>query len=406
MTVTADSNGNLSGHFTIPAGIPAGVKLVELTGQGGSDGTATFVGRGQLSVTELRNVQNITLVSQTIVLRGGVDPLAETFTLSNSAMISGADFWFTAKGSSGKCFVQIRETANGVPSANIIASKMLPTSSLSLGGWFTFSWTPVRLEANTEYAIVIGCDDAVTAVQIATLGKFDSNVQQWVTSQPYQIGVMLSSSNASTWTTHQDSDLSFRLLVSPITANSLTIAMPAVSVTGANELMVMAAVEKPTSDCGCVFALTLPDASVIIVAPGQRVVLASAQTGTITWNAILTGTSTATPRLAKDVELVWATRTSPATYVSRIMPSGTGSHIAVYFEQLTPGSSSILVEATADQVSWTTVPVITGTSIGNGWVDIAARYSPWNHTTCQIRLTLTGTPQARPEIRKLRVVIT
>jgi len=39
-------------------------------------------------------------------------------------------------------------------------------------------------------------------------------------------------------------------------------------------------------------------------------------------------------------------------------------------------------------------------------VDIAARYSPWNHTTCQIRLTLTGTPQARPEIRKLRVVIT
>ena len=404
MTVTADSNGHLTGHFTIPAGVPAGTKLVELIGQGGTDGKATFVGRGQLTVTELQSVENVTRVTD--IYHSLIDPLAETFTLDTAVMVSGLDVWFSATGSTGKCFVQIRETANGVPTNAVLASQFLPTSSLTTGGWFRFSWPPVRIEAKTEYAIVIGCDDAVTAVSLAVLGQFDSNVQQWVTSQPYQIGVMLSSSNASTWTAHQDRDLSFRLQVAPITSTSLTIAMPSVSVTGANELMVLAAVEKPTSDCGCTFVITLPDATVVIASPGQRIVLATAQTGTITWAAVLTGSATATPRLAKDVALITATRTSPATYVSRIMPSAMSSHIAVYFEQLTPGSSSILVEATADQVSWTTVPVITGTSIGENWVDIAARYSPWNHTTCQIRLTLTGTPQARPEIRKLRVVIT
>jgi len=100
MTVTADSNGHLTGHFTIPAGVPAGTKLVELIGQGGTDGKATFVGRGQLTVTELQSVENVTRVTD--IYHSLIDPLAETFTLDTAVMVSGLDVWFSATGSTGK----------------------------------------------------------------------------------------------------------------------------------------------------------------------------------------------------------------------------------------------------------------------------------------------------------------
>ncbi|MBI1207467.1 MAG: hypothetical protein GC191_09300 [Azospirillum sp.] len=404
MTVSADSGGVAAGRFTIPPGIPVGTKLVEFVGAGGSSGKATFVGRGEVTTEEMRMVQNVTHVTD--VFTAIYDPLAETFTLDSPAMASGVDLWFVAKGTSGKMFVQIRETANGVPSGAVIASKILPTASLTLDGWFRIAWPPVRLEARVEYALVVGCDDAATSVAIAVLGQFDSAVQQWVTSQPYQVGVLLSSSNASTWTAHQDRDLAFNILVSPIASNSRTIALPDVAVTGVSELMVLAAIERPTADCDCVFVITLPDATVLVVSAGQRVVLPSDVTGVISWVAIMTGSATATPRLSKDLELVTATRDSPATYVSRVLPAGTGSKVSVYYEQSTPGSSSVLVEVTHDQVTWVTVPVTLGTQIGEGWVDIEAKLTPWDHATAQVRLTLTGGAQHRPEVRKLRVVVT
>lgn len=59
------------------------------------------------------------------------------------------------------------------------------------------------LQAKREYAVVVLCDDATTALYVAELGKQDPT-RGYVTSQPYQVGVLLSSSNASTWTAHQD----------------------------------------------------------------------------------------------------------------------------------------------------------------------------------------------------------
>lgn len=57
---------------------------------------------------------------------------------------------------------------------------------------------------------------------MAELGKYDAVHERWVTSQPYQVGVLLSSSNASTWTPHQDRDLTFRLLGARFTATIVT----------------------------------------------------------------------------------------------------------------------------------------------------------------------------------------
>ena len=52
----------------------------------------------------------------------------------------------------------------------------------------------------------------------------------------YRIGVLLSSSNASTWTAHQDRDLKFRLLACRFTENTRTVPLGNITVTDSTDL--------------------------------------------------------------------------------------------------------------------------------------------------------------------------
>jgi hypothetical protein len=145
--------------------------------------------------------------------------------------------------------VQIREVSNGVPTRTVLAEAVVPAASLVVtGGGHTrirFD-APVALAASTEYALVILCNDADTAVAIAEMGQFDSLHQQWVAAQPYTIGVLLSSSNASTWTAHQTRDLTFRLLEAGYAEGTNTLDLGTATVTdGATDLILLALAESP-----------------------------------------------------------------------------------------------------------------------------------------------------------------
>lgn len=411
MATTADSNGQITGRFTIPANIPTGMKLVEFAGAGGTKAQAFFTGRGQITRTELRQVQNRTTVITDNFER--YDPLAETFTLDRPVLVSSADVWPIAKGTDGNTLVEIRECENGVPTQTVVVSAVKATPALLLGQWDRFSWEPVRLEAGREYAIVVGCDDPVTRVAVAELGKFDSSAQKWVTQQPYQIGVLLSSSNGSTWTPHQDRDLTFRLNHTPVASTSLTVPLPDVPLTNADELIVMAGVERPTAECDVQFRITLPlgggiteDNRVLTVAEGERILLPARVTGTLQWVALLSGSADATPRLHKDVQMAWGSRATSGTYFTRSLPAGSGSKIRAYFESLVPGSGSVAI-AVADTPTGTfnTVNFLKGTAIGEGWNDITHEQLSYNPATAVVRITLGGDAWNRPELRKFRAVV-
>ena len=213
---TANSDGALSGSFTIPTGIPAGAKTVIFSGaEGGSVGSAQFIGQGNLTVQEMRQVNTVTATH--------IDPLAQTFVLNADTQMCGVDLWFTAKG--GEVRVQLREVSNGVPTRTILAeASVLPSQIVTTGQPTRINFPVlVQLVAGTEYAVVVLCNDAETALAIAEMGKFDSNSQRWVTAQPYTVGVLLSSSNASTWTAHQDRDLAFRLLAANFSTGNLDV---------------------------------------------------------------------------------------------------------------------------------------------------------------------------------------
>lgn len=396
MPVNANASGVVAGKFTIPAGVPAGTKLVAFTGAGGSNGRAAFIGSGQL-ISEIRR-------TTTTLVQTFVDPLAQTFTVPEACQIAAVDLWFADIGTS-PIVVQLRETSTGLPNSTVIAETRIQPSTANTTSHTRISFAaPVALQANTEYAIVAMCDDAVSSLRLAELGKYDSTNVTWVTGQPYQIGVMLSSSNASTWTAHQDRDLTFRLHKAVFTQVNRTVALGSVAVVGATDLILMATDETPSSDTYIEYYLSIPGGQVLTVASGQQVRLAAPVTGNITVSAKLYGSASASPILFPGTQLVVGVVAQTATYVSRAIAGGVGVRVKVVFDALIPGGAAVAVAYKGADVgdTWSTVPFVGSTQGDNGYYEITHQVTPVTEDMIQIRLTLTGTTAARPSVKNLR----
>lgn len=413
MTITANAQGQITGAFTIPKGIPAGTKLVQFQGAATS-ASATFVGRGTLKIEDLR-VVNTKINRRTLTWSG--DPLAQTFVLSERQQVAALDLWFTAVGTTN-VLVQIRDVELGLPTASVVTEALLTPAQITVGGWTRFKFTPTVLEANQDYAIVIACNDAITAVATAGIGEFDAAAQQWVAAQPYQIGVLLSSSNNRTWTAHQTKDLAFRLLACDYneTYNEIfegstrkVVALPAQTITDADHLMVMAAVDRPTADCDVVFNVTV-DGTVYSVMESQPFTLAERYTGAVQWEAVLTGTYTASPTLYQDVHLVAGKRLTTSDYITRALQTNIGLaatvKITVYYDVYLPGTASVDAYYESAPSVWSALPIEDGTELGDGWVEVKREVDGFDGLETRIKLVLKGTAQMRPRLKNLRVAIT
>jgi len=396
MALVADANGRVTGSFAIPANVPAGSKLVEFIGSGGSKGQAQYVGQGKRVSTVFRRVYTRSWWRY--------DPLAQTFTLDSAQQISAVDLWFTAKGTS-TIIVQIRETTNGFPSQNILAEGRLDPAvditSLTSHTQVNFA-QPISLLPNVEYAIVIMCNDAVTALSVAQLGKFDANVQQWVTAQAYQVGVLLSSSNASTWTAHQDRDLTFRLHRAMYSETVATIDLGIVPVVAATDLMLLTTDDVPDSNSHVEYDLTLPDTSIITVTDGQPVQLDAPITGDVGISARVTGNVNGSPVLYPGFQLISSVTEPTGTYISRSIKAGTGVTIKVIFDALLPGGSTVTTEYRLDGGVWASVPFVSSSPVDNGFLEMVSEAAGLTGVNAQIRLTLNGGATGRPIIQNLR----
>lgn len=417
-SAVANSSGVISGTFSIPAGIPAGAKQVRVVGGGGTEGVATFVGQGTI---ERQVWQQQTTVNETrwqsppppapAVITDGVrrtDPLAQTFILPINTQVTGIDVWFSARPTT-LTRVQIRTTATGFPDQRILAQATLVPAAANLGGAHTrvhFDY-PVTLFGGTEYAIVVLCDDAVGALSLAELGKFDSTAQRWITSQPYTVGVMLSSSNASTWTVHQDRDLAFRILGAAYTQSTRTISLGNVPVSAATDLMLMSYAERPASATGIRYFLTLPDASVVTVDDGQPIQLATPITGNVALTAELSGNSDFSAVLFPGTQLVSGVISTTGDYVSRAIPAGTGVSIKVIYEAVVPSGASVSAQHKGPDLSdsWTNFSAPTTRQVDDGFVEFIHVATGITELSVQIKLLLAGSTSARPRVRDLRVIV-
>jgi hypothetical protein len=474
MPLTANGSGQITGSFTIPANVPVGTKRVTFLGNQGSFGAARFIGAGTIVSRTQRQL--------TTIETRFWDPLAQTFRLDQSRHVTGVDFKFTAKGSSSnKVYLEIRETELGLPNATTLAEGVLQGGAITVGAWNKISLTrPVYLQAGVEYAMVLLTDDPTHAVGLAELGKFDSVANAFVTSQPYTIGTMLKSSNASAWTPVQESDLTFRMYGALFSSNSRTVPLGqlkagtvtitrsgttatatwvgganpfvtgqkvvhsgatqseyngavTITSTGANtytftvsgspatpatgtilaavgdttDLVALAGVERVSSATDVQFVFTKPDGGQIRGSDNARIQLAEDINVPLTLSAVLSGTTTESPLLFAGTQAVLGNLGETGTYVSRAIPCAANAKVSCTFESLLPAASSVTVEFQKSDGTWQSVSQTSSTAVGDGWTEhvfTVASFTAGGSTT-RVRLSLTGTAAARPQIRQLRLVV-
>lgn len=400
-TLTANSSGEISGHLTVPPNITAGHKLVEFVGAGGSYGSAIYLGSNILETVRTEFREQVT--------HPRCDPVAQTFMLNADTLCSGIRLWFQALGTTD-IVVSIRDTGNGVPAQTILAEKQLPVSACNTTTFTQFNFDfPFMLSANQEYALVVMCNDATSAVKIATLGQFDVINQKWVTSQPYSVGVMLTSSNASTWSAQQLSDLAFEILAPVFTQTTKTVDLGHITVTAITDLMVFADTYLPSPDCQIDFTLTyVGSGDTITCEANQPINLASAYSGQINIQANLKGTVNYAPVLGDGITIATGVLDNTGIYVSRLFDcnnvgGANSTDTVVILNALTPGTSTfnVHIRTSSDSV-WIELTGPTTMLLDDGYTEYTFSKSSLNLPNTRLKVTLTGTPPYRPIIKSLR----
>lgn len=221
-TLRADQFGYTEGSFQIPSGTECGIKEVKVVFTGDADnkakdGVAYYEGQH----TNERETTTITYTRRVLRVH---DPLAQSFVFEEERFVSGVKIYFQYFDSTCPVQVQIRNMVNGYPGDLVYGettiNSAVASSDASVPTLVEFS-KPIRCLADTMYCMVILTDSGTTSLWTAELGDReigyndtnDPNKMHYVTGNPYEEGVLFSSSNSLTWTAHQSADLKFSVEV-------------------------------------------------------------------------------------------------------------------------------------------------------------------------------------------------
>ena len=152
--------------------------------------------------------------------RVGGDPLAQTFTVDDETgvFLTKCDIFFRTKDDMDvPVNFSIRTVVNGTPTTNIVPETeiILDPSDVNVSSDGSFATTfefksPVYLEPEQEYSIVLLSNSAKYEVYISRVGENDLISDSFVGQQPFG-GSLFKSQNASTWEPSQWEDLKFTL---------------------------------------------------------------------------------------------------------------------------------------------------------------------------------------------------
>lgn len=161
---------------------------------------------------------------------GWYDPLAQTFYVEQQggAFLTKIDIFFASRDRSIPVNIEIREVVNGFPGKLVLPFSRvslkpeevnLSTETVLVDGVQTPKYdtpttfvfpSPVYVQHNSEYAIVLSSDSNNYRVWISQVGDQIPGSSRTISEQPYQ-GVFFKSQNASTWTADQMQDLKFTI---------------------------------------------------------------------------------------------------------------------------------------------------------------------------------------------------
>ncbi|XWX32459.1 hypothetical protein HAURGOUW_CDS0006 [Staphylococcus phage PG-2021_31] len=248
-SIMTDAKGVAKGTFKIPPGIRCGNREVTLKNTDSTSST-TYSAHGRKKITQ-------DIIIRTRVTVNLVDPLAQSFQYDENRTISSVGLYFASKGdASSNVLVQIRGMGDqGFPNKTIYAETVMNASDIKVSNNASaetrvYFEDPMMAEAGKEYAIVIITEsDAYTMwLGTRTKPKIDKP-NEIISGNPYVQGVLFSSSNASTWTPHQNSDLKFGVYTSKFDETA-TIEFDSIKKVEADRIVLMSTYLTP-DNTGC-----------------------------------------------------------------------------------------------------------------------------------------------------------
>ena len=410
----ANASGVVTGSFVIPAKIKAGTKLIKVTGDQGTKASASFVGKGTVDITTR---QLVTLVPQASSVEpltehtqdndhwDHIDPLAQSFSLTQSRFISAVDLQFCNIGSTtAPVIVNIVKMQNGFPTLQVVAQSIVAMNSIALNTFTRCTLEkPVFIPANVQYAIVIQTNDPNHSVRVAQLGKRDIATNRGITRQPYTVGVLFSSSNNISWTTHQDFDLTFRLIACKFAPLTKTVKLGNISVTNCSDILIMAAAEYPTKDASLYFTIKRSNGTIYKLNPGQSRELQAFLSETLEWSVVMAGTANISPVLYPGSSFVSGSIRSSGTYETRQFGSGAPTKLLSRVKAKVPAGSTLVVEhETTTSGVYSALTLLGTEALNEGWTEYKYQKTGFTQASTRMKITITGGPSARPKLTDFR----
>lgn len=244
-TIKADAKGKVTGTITVPPNVPCGSVDITLKCLAG-EGTTIYRAQGRRQVIE-------ETVLTTTIVASLYDPLAQSFVFENKdTLMTSIELFFASKDESAPLNIQIRNMVNGYPGMVCYAETVIEPDKVnvsadgSLATKVTFN-QPVLCRKGEQYCIAILSDSNAYSMYIATLGGTDIVSQEVVNRQPYNTGVLFSSSNNATWTAHQTQDLKFKVNIAEYTGEKGVILFDSVSNITVNRLLLVSDTLNPAN---------------------------------------------------------------------------------------------------------------------------------------------------------------
>lgn len=406
-TVKSDEHGRFTATFKTLKTTPCGTVNVVLS-NANNEGTAIYTAMGRKQV-----IQDTVLTTRTAVTP--YDPLAQAFQFDKDTILTQVGLYFAAKDDSKNCVVQVRNMVNGYPGTIIYDEVVVETDDIITSQSATQETIvkfnqPVYCHADTGYCICILSDSNNYQLWIATLGDRDVITKNLVTSQPYVAGVLFSSSNAMTWTAHQNQDLKFNLYAAKYTGEKGVIIFNDV-VTDTMNRVVLAAQSLDYKNSGINWFYRLNAENDWLPLDTYVDQELSSETTGISLKVEIIPERTTSPILAgNSINLVSFIEKSEGCYVSRtVYMDSPFNTIGISLEAAKPTGTSFEIQYSTNNVDWITVEDIESarTQVDEEFI----RYSYKAElsepvTTYKVRINMASTNVLnRPRIRKLMNIL-
>lgn len=379
-TLKADATGYTKGSFTIPANVKTGTREVKITNIN-NVGVTSFKSEGRLQ--KYRE----TTTKETIILRRTQprvfsDPLAQSFMFMEDVLLTAVGIYFSVKDATLPIVIQIKEMINGYPTGNILAEKtLLPaditvSANSSIETKVTFD-DPVLCKSEISYAIVVLTESTAASVYVAEMNRKDLLTNNMIQKQPYVEGVLFSSSNATTWTAHQEMDMKFKIYGADFVSNGqvtfdvvdqdATRAILAVESAVMEGAAITWSIKKDSGDFEPINPYTSKEFD------------SMASTLQVKVNMNRASNTKAAPLISKDyLQMVVNKNKLEGDYVSKnVVMADSFRRITQYVDLYLPSGTSALIQFATDTTgtSWVSPSSIDTIDLGNGWVRYVFQYT-------------------------------